>query len=245
MLALMVTLNEYLWVSDFVILCIFSTIAFKRKNISSSLLTQAAVVIISGTIIQYQDLVNGFIAPTASSTALNLWLFGFAIYDSVIILSLLVFYKLLIKQYKLALRLGYIGMSALVVLNLIYSQYAPFVFGAEFEAYKLWIIVAFFFGVALFDGFAVFALYKLHSLFKLTHCLIARMYMLAFAVASIIQLAGFCAKYFWHSKDFEAIYQFSLASINISTSFVTLLIAVLAVYHFYTNKNKEGLVWRI
>lgn len=245
MFALMETLNDYIWITDFIVLCIFSAFAFKQSKNNSSLLTQAFVVIISGIIIKYRDLVNGFTDPLSSQAVLNLWLGGFAFYDAVIILALVAFYKSFVSKHQKALRMAYIGLTSLLMLNFIVAQYAPFLFDVEGVSYKLWVIMAFFFGIALLDGLAVYAIYKLHRFFNLTHCLIARMYMLAFAVAALFQIAGFCAKYFWHSKSFEPTYQVILASINICTSFVALLIAFLAAYQLMCKKNREGVLWRI
>ncbi len=239
-------LVKYLWITDFITLSIFAGIAFRKKENSSSFMTQGfIVVIISGVIIKYQELVNSFIDPSTNDNVANLWLGGFAFYDAVIIFILVAFYKSYVVNHQKVMKLAFTGLASLLMLNFIAVQYMPFLFDVEAVPYKLWIIMAFFFGVALFDGFAVFAIYKLHVFFNLPHGLIARMYILAFSVAALIQITGFCAKYFWHSKAFDYPYQIILASINIGTSFIAMLVAFLAVYQLVNNKNREGWVWKI
>lgn len=239
------TLLKYLWVVDFTTLCVFMALALKRRQNNSSLITQAFVVIISGTIIKYQALVNSFVSSETSQFVLTLWVVGFLLIDCVIVFIFYKLYQWLKKSIKPALRMSYILIAAVLILIIAYTQYASLFFGSEGPSYKLWVITAYYIGIALLDSFAIYVIFKLHDLNNKMHSLIARMYILAFSVAAIMQMLRFNEKYIWESNSFESAYQLGLASINISASTIALLIACLAIYQFYSQKEREGLLWKI
>jgi hypothetical protein len=245
MTKVMDTMLEYLWLADLGTLCIFAALAIKLRQNSSSLMTQAFVVLISGTIIKYQILVNSFVSPETNQTIFTFWVVGLALFDCFIAFAFYMIYQRYKEGIKPALRTAYVLVALILILVIAYTQYVPLFSGSGALYYKLWIITAFYIGGAFIDSFIIYVIYKLHQCNNKTHSLIARMYILAFSVTAIMQILRFNEKYILESNSYKVVYQLGLASINISTSVITLLIACLAIYQFFSNKKRKGLLWNI
>lgn len=246
MLELFDTLNKYLWISDFAVLCIFAVVAFKLRQNSSTLMTLAIVAILSGVIIKYGKLVNSFQDPVTEQWVFLLWCAGFALFDCVITYVLFRHYQSFKSRYKSMSKALFIILAAAFLVYTIYLQYGPLLFDIKGPSYKVWRLTAFYLGVALLDGLVIYVIHQVHRITDKKRSLIARTYILAFFVAANLQVFSFIELYYWQTNNLANIYQWGLASINICTSMAAIFVACLAVYQYYNHSEqpRKGILWK-
>jgi hypothetical protein len=239
------TLLEYLWVGDFFTLCIFALLALKLRQNSSSLITQTLVVLISGILIKYKVLVNSFIGPNTSQSIFMLWCIGFAVFDCVVAFILFKGYQFIRNRSSATVSVFFVILATVFMITLVTFQYGPLFFGIDGPSYKVWVLLAFDLGIAAFEGFVIYTIRQAHLVSKKPYSLIARMYLLAFFVAINIHIATFIELYFWETHHLAGVYQWGLASINISTTTVAFVITLLAIFQYFSKKNREGILWQL
>jgi hypothetical protein len=243
MIAVLDTLNEYIWISDFTALCVFALLALRLGQNLSTLMTLALVVLLSGTIIKYEALVNGFVSPATDATTLMLWSTVFALVDCAMAYVLYKHYRTVKIRYKTKAGALFAVTAMAFLTYTVYLQYGPMLFDFAGPSYKVWVIVAFYFGGSLIDGLAIYTIHKFHIVTNKTHSVLARTYTLAFFVTANMQMLRFAEKYFWESNGLEYVYQMGLASVNVCTSVVTIIITCLAVFQFYNKQPRKGVLW--
>jgi hypothetical protein len=245
MIELFGTLNEYLWISDFAVMCVFALVAFKFRQNSSTLITLAIAAILSGVIIKYGDLVNSFKDPASAQSIFLFWCIGFGLIDCVMTYVLYRHYKTFKSRYKTVSKFIFIIPATAFLAYTVYLQYGPLLFDIKGPSYKVWRLAAFYLGVALLDGLVIYVIHQAHQLSNKPRSFIARTYILAFFVAANLQIISFIELYFWQTNKLANVYQWSLASINICTTLVAMVIACLAIYQHYNNKQpREGILWK-
>lgn len=240
------TLVKYLWVGDFAALSIFFALAIKQKEINSSLMALVVTTLVSGTIIQYQSLVNSIQGYDTGVGYLAGWSIGFILFDCIIGY---IFYKRYLSfktPDKPLANLLFVACLSTFLFCVIIIQFSPLLTGSEVTAYKDWVRVAYYLGTALLQGCVVYVIHQMHRINNMQYSLIARMYLLAFFVAAQLQIIRFIERFTWDTHVLAGIYRWGLASINIATTAVVLFITCLAIYQYYNHhKIRKGELWNI
>lgn len=244
MLDFILALNPYIWIADLLILGLLGAVTIKQKQLSSSLTTQALIVIVSGAKIQCQSLINEFVSPHASQMSYMFWLIGFCIFTISLLFGLYCLDKDILTRKLKNYRVVIILASAVLIGNIVYLQYLTLTFEAQTINYKIWIISAFYLGISLIDGLAIYAIYKLHQMMQTPHLLLARMYILAFSVTATLQVLRFNQKLIFESNLYQDAYQMAFAGINIGTTIVAIVVALLALYQTFVQGEKGKLSWK-
>ena len=239
-------IHEYLWVADFTFLCILLAIAKSHREISSSALTLVMTVLMSGILVQYASFAIGITPPDGSVANLIIWSLGFLIMNC---FMAFVFYKqyqwLNQRQSKPVLLRLFIGFGIAVLACSFYIQIGQLWFDVTGPSYKTWGRVAYYLGIAALDGLVIYFIHQSHLFAKLRYSLIARMYLMAFYVAALLQTIRFLERYTWDTHYLAALYRWGLLSVNLTTSSVVLVLICLAVYNQFTEKKREGKLWNI
>ncbi|NQZ11548.1 MAG: hypothetical protein HRT35_30730 [Algicola sp.] len=139
----------------------------------------------------------------------------------------------------------FIGFGLGVITCTFYMQFGQLWFDVTGPSYKTWGRVAYYLGIAAIDGFVIYLIHQSHRFAKLRLSLIARMYLVAFYVAALLQTIRFLERYTWDTNYLAAVYRWGLMSVNVSTSTVVLVLICLAVYNQFANKKREGTFWNI
>ena len=238
-------LNKYIWMSDFITLLVFAALALHQRQNSSSLMTQGLVVLMSGIIIRYTALVNSFVSPDTSQSVFILWCIGFAVFDCVVAFIFFKGFQYVRNRCNSAITASFVILAAIFMISLLTFQYGPLLFGIDGPSYKLWTLIAFDLGIAAFEVFVIYAIRQAHLVSKKPYSLIARMYILAFFVSINIHIFTFLELYFWETHNLASVYKWGFASINISTTTVAFVITLLAIFHHFSKKNREGMLWQL
>jgi hypothetical protein len=246
MTELLDTLVEYLWIIDFFIFCLLGILVYQQRQLNSSFMTQSAIVIISGTITKYEGLILSFVNPASGQNAFALWCFGFVLFDCAVVFVLYRFYGTVKKRIDSAKQtFAYALISGGFVIGNIYGQYSTLYLGDKGMSYKLWILIAFHLGACLFYSLAIFAVMKAHKLANKHHTLIARTYILAFSVAALIQVSMLNELYFFETEYLDGVYRWGLASINVGTTGVAMVVACLGVWQYLRKSERQGWLWTL
>lgn len=245
MTALLISLAKYLWVIDFTLLCVFAVLTSKKRQISSSFMTLALIVMTSGIIVRYEPVVKSFVSPETSHYIFVLWTIGFVCFDSILIYFLFQFDKIIRLRNRPIERIFFIVLATLFMASIVDSQFNVLLFNTTGTSYKVWLITAYFLGPATIYGIAIYAIHQAHLAYKKSYSLIARMYLLALVVELHLQIMMFIELYAWETKRLEVIYKWGLLSITISTTIVIMIVACLAIIQFNSKKQREGLLWNL
>lgn len=245
MLEILDSIIEYVWVADFAALCLFAALGLRQKTISSSLLTQAVVVCLTGVIIQFQATVNTFVAPEGSDTVFWLWCAGFVIFDCLAaLITIKTFHQL--KDAAKPVPLKFLQFVILVfLLSFVYLQYQTLWGEQALPSYKIWKLACFYIGLVFFNALVIFAIRKAHDICGKQQRLLARTCTLAFFAAANLQLVMFLEVYLFETKNFTPIYDWGFASINMCTSGVALIIATLSSYQYLRKTAYKGPLWQL
>lgn len=246
MLELFDTLNEYIWISDFAVLCVFAFVAFKLRQNSSTLMTLAITTIMSGVIIKYGKLINSFKDPATEQWIFWLWCVGFVLFDLLMVFVLYRHYQSFKTRYKSMSKAVFFIPAVAFLMYTIYLQYGPLLFDIKGPSYKVWRLGAFYLGVALLDGLVIYVINQAHLVTNKPTSLVARTYILAFFVVACLQVISFIELYFWQTNDLAVAYQWGVASVNISTTMVAMFIACLAAYQYCKRGGQPriGVLWK-
>lgn len=241
------TIGNYLWVCDFISLGILLFLAWQNKEISSSLIAVAIAVIIGGVSLQYGPLVLSIKGPDTSTGARIAWYVTFAVLDVIAIFAL---YKVL-QHYKQRLQRTFNVLLTMLVVSVIISgitiQYGPLLFEMQGPDHKMWVRFAWYMGFVVLNGLAIYAIYKTHSAFGKRNSFITRMVLLTAYVISICHIIRFAERYTWDTDHLEAIYRWSIVSINTTATIVTFIIVCVALYRHYRieETTMERAIWKI
>lgn len=246
MLALIDSLNKYLWLADFLTFCVIGAFTIVNRKNTSSLITIGAVVLMTGIIIQYKEMANAFASPQADSFTFMWWCIGFLLLDLLIVFLVAWHARILKKNHKafkaIVVLIGGLGLLGMM----IYAQYGVLTLSNDALNWKAWRLAAYYLGYAGFAVLTIFVLRKLHELSNEKIGLLAKTYSFAFLMAALIHIVRFFEEYILHGHDIlSGIYKWGMASINISTSAVGLLIAALAIYQYLANTNHKGALWEL
>lgn len=245
MLEILDSIIEYVWVADFATLCLFATLGLRQKTITSSLLTQAVVVCLTGVIIQFQATLNAFVAPEASDTVFWLWCAGFIIFDC---LAALIAIKTLhqLKDAAKPVPLKFLQfVISVFLLSLVYLQYQTLWGEQALPSYKIWKLACFYIGLVFFNALVIFAIRKAHDICGKQQRILARTCTLAFFAAANLQLIRFLEMLIMETKSFSIFYYWGFASINICTSGLALIIATLSSYQYLRKTAYKGPLWQL
>lgn len=243
MLELLFALNHDIWVGDLLTLFAFAIVAIKLRQSSSSLATQTIIVISSGIILKHHMLANSIASPFGDETNHALWILSFGILNLLLILGLVTTYRLEPPLLRQSRRPTVLFLS-LLLCCIVYLQYSTLSNQEQGINYKVWIISFFYLGGALIDGLAIYAIYKLHQMMQTPHLLLARMYILAFSVTATLQVLRFNQKLIFESNLYQDAYQMAFAGINIGTTIVAIVVALLALYQTFVQGEKGKLSWK-
>jgi hypothetical protein len=236
-------INGYLWISDFVAMCVFGILALKLRN-SSSFITMGVVVLISGVIIRYESLINSFVDPATSNTILVFWCAGFALFDCLMAYVLYKHYQTFKGRFPSKSPVMFAIPATVFVIANVYMQLGPLFFDVSGPSYKIWIIAAFYLGGALLDGGAIYTIYQLHNKNNKRPRLIARTYALAYFVAANLNVISFLELYLLETNRFANIYQWGFLSINTCTTLIVWCVACLAIFQYYNKQTRQGVLWK-
>jgi hypothetical protein len=243
---LLFAINKYVWIADFTFLCILLAIAKSHKEISSSALTLIVTVLMSGVLIQYHTFALAISPPVGNGTDLMFWLFGFLIMDCFMMFVFYKQYQWLKQRYgKPVLSRLFIGFGVAVLACALYMQIGQLWFDVIGPSYKTWGRVAYYLGIAALDGLVIYLIHQSHLFAKLRYSLIARMYLMAFYIAALLQTIRFLERYTWDTNYLAALYRWGLMSVNLTTSSVVLVLTCLAVFNQFADKKREGALWNI
>jgi hypothetical protein len=237
--------NDYIWLCDATALSVLFILAIKNRQPYSSFLTLSIATLVSFIIIEYQSHLGTIQGPDTNGRVLTSWSVFFFIFDALTAYMLYHYYQPFKTKNGTALRVLYAVIATTFLVCLVSVQYGPLFFESAGLSDKNWKRVAYYLGTALLDGIVIYSIHQSHRAVSKRYSLITKMYLLAFFVAALLQISRFFERYTWETDYLQEAYRWGLASINVSTTAVTFIITILAVYHHFSKKERKGILWDI
>lgn len=239
MTALLVTINEYIWFIDLIILAAFFGVFTFEKKINSNLLIWLIVAVLGGTIKGFEQFVSNITVPTTSIAVLLRWCIGFLLVDIALVIVSLLAFKQLHSKIDKRWACCMLGYCLIQIGWLVWEQYQQLYTGMSPLEYKNWVRAAHFLGLATIYLIAMAVIYHSHRILRLRFDFLANMMLLALTSYNILLVTRFMEKVFLETNFLAPLYRWGVVSINASTSIVACVVAIYVVLHYWQYARKQ------
>jgi len=240
----LLSLVNYLWVVDAIVVSLFATLTVKTTKINSSTITTAMALLFSGLVIKYQTIFIDGVAAIGSSISVSiLWFIGFMLFDVILAYGCFYAYREYIKPRKLWVALSFKLACGMVLGNMLYVQWSSMGASNDVLSHNTWVDMAYFLGTALMYSMVILLIYHVHQLSRIKYGVLAHMYLMAFVCTACLQLVMFVERLLSQSDYLLPLYRWSIVSINISTSVVALAICLMTLCQYYFAKTQKEAIW--